>query len=173
MKSVARGLTLTGLTLALTSACGGYSVSYDGLKAAKRSKSEVTFYEIDCKDPTLQPADCQFNGAALPWRALGVFRAPKKALSGWNSYRGKVAEAAAANGCPAVAFRRTPPASSDGGAIGAFCVDPVTAVAPPAATGPAISVSATVTPTPATIECNSESDCPAGMSCKRGVCAAP
>jgi len=176
MKSTVRGLAAIGATLALTSACGGYTVSYDGARAAKRSKSDVVFYEIDCRDPVLQPGDCIYNGAAMPWQTLGVFRAPKKALSGWEAYRRKVAESAAANGCPAVAVRKFPPASSDGGAIGAFCVNPMTASAPaPAApgggggTGVGVSVSATVTAT--VTECNANSDCPPGNKCVRGTCA--
>lgn len=169
MKSF-RALALIGFTLALTSACGGYSVSYDGARAGKRSKSDVTFYEIDCREPTLQPQDCQFNGAALPWRTLGVFRAPKKALSDWGKYRGKVADSAAMNGCPAVAMRRMPPSSGE--AIGAFCVEPAPASAPPPTNGPgaSISVSATATATTGTTECNSASDCPPGMKCTRGTC---
>lgn len=169
--SAIRGLALITGALALTSACGGYSVSYDGARAGKRSKSDVTFYEIDCREPTVQPQDCQFNGAAMPWRTLGVFRAPKKALGDWGRYRGKVADSAANNGCPAVAFRRSPPGQGD--AIGAFCVDPASAsMAAPAApppggpTGVNISVSASVQVT----ECNANTDCPPGNKCERGKC---
>ena len=170
MKSLARGLALIAGALALTSACGGYSVSYDGARAAKRSKNDITFYEVDCREPTLQPQDCQFNGAAMPWKPLGVFRAPKKALSNWGSYRSKVADSAALNGCPAVAFRRFPP--SQGDAVGAFCVDPASVnIATPGngggtAPGINISVSASVQVT----ECNVASDCPPGLKCARGLC---
>lgn len=172
MKSTVRGLAAIGVTLALTSACGGYTVSYDGARAAKRSKSDVVFYEIDCKDPVLQPSDCIYNGAALPWQTIGVFRVPKKAVSGWEGYKRKLADSAASNGCPAVAVRKFPPAQSDGGAIGAFCVNPVTASAAPAAAptgGPGAAV--TATPTTTTMECNANSDCPPGQKCTRGTCA--
>jgi hypothetical protein len=170
MKSTVRGLAMIGVALALTSACGGYTVSYDGARAAKRAKSDVVFYEIDCKDPTLQPSDCIYNGAALPWQTLGVFRVPKKAVSGWEGYKRKLADTAAMNGCPAVAVRKFPPAQSDGGAIGAFCVNPATAAAAaPAPSGPGVSVSATVT-VPVT-ECNANTDCPPGQKCMRGACS--
>lgn len=175
MKSTVRGLAAVGVTLALTSACGGYTVSYDGTRAAKRSKSDVVFYEIDCKDPLLQPSDCIYNGAALPWQTLGVFRVPKKAISGsgWEGYKRKLADAAATNGCPAVAVRKMPPAQSDGGAIGAFCVNPATAStaapAAPAGGGVGVSVSATVTAT--VTECNANTDCPPGQKCMRGTCS--
>ena len=167
MKSF-RALALIGSALALTSACGGYSVSYDGARAAKRAKSDITFYEIDCREPTLQTQDCQFNGAALPWKTLGVFRAPKKALSNWGGYRSKVADSAATNGCPAVAIRRMPPSSGD--AIGAFCVEPAAAAAPPPPGGPGVGISVSATATAGTIECNAASDCPPGMKCARGTC---
>lgn len=171
MNSIARGLALITGALALTSACGGgYTVNYDGARAAKRAKSDITFYEIDCREPTLQPQDCTYNGAAMPWQALGVFRAPKKSFSDWGKYRGRVADTAANNGCPAVAIRRSPPFQGD--AIGAFCVNPATAGAapPPPANGPTgigVSVSATVQVT----ECNSNGDCPPGNKCERGKCA--
>jgi len=176
MKSSLRGLAFFVTAIALTSACGGYSVSYEGVRNAKKGKGDIAVYDIDCRDPVLQPADCQFQGGPMPWAAIGVFRAPKKALSGWDKYRGKVTDAAAANGCPAVAIRRMPPGSSDGGSIGAFCVDPAnpnmpTAAATPGAPGPGgvgISVSATITAP--VYECNGPSECPPGMKCTRGVC---
>jgi hypothetical protein len=173
MKSIVRGLFAIAATLALTSACGGYTVSYDGARAAKRNKADVVFYEIDCRDPLVQPADCMYNGAAMPWQTLGVFRVPKKAVSGWEGYRRKVADSAAMNGCPAVAIRKFPPAASDGGAIGAFCVNPTTATAAPpgggGGTGVGVSVSATATVN--VTECNSNTDCPPGQKCTRGTCA--
>ncbi len=176
MKSIVRGLAAIGATLALTSACGGYTVSYDGARAAKRSKSEVVFYEIDCRDPVLQPADCIYNGAPMQWQVLGVFRVPKKAVSGWEGYRRKLGDAAANNGCPAVAVRKFAPAASDGNAIGAFCVNPAPVAGagnagpgPAPGTGVGVSVSATVTAT--VTECNANSDCPPGMKCARGTCS--
>jgi hypothetical protein len=159
---------LIGFTLALTSACGGYSVNYDGARGAKRAKSDITFYEIDCREPTLQTQDCQYNGSALPWKTLGVFRAPKKATSDWGKYRGKVADSASMNGCPAVAIRKMPP---NGDGIGAFCVDPASAgAAAPPPGGPGIGISVSATATAGTTECNAASDCPPGMKCARGTC---
>jgi hypothetical protein len=173
MKSTVRGLAAIGATLALTSACGGYTVSYDGARAAKRAKSDVIFYEIDCRDPVTQPADCIYSGAPLPWQVIGAFRVPKKAVSGWEGYRKKLADSAAANGCPAVAVRKFAPATSDGNAIGAFCVNPAPANAgnagPGPGTGVGVSVSATVTAT--VTECNANSDCPPGQKCARGACS--
>jgi len=174
MKSFVRGLFAIAATLALTSACGGYTVSYEGARAAKRNKSDVIFYEVDCRDPVLQPGDCIFNGAPMPWQTVGVFRVPKKAVSGWEGYRRKLADTAAMNGCPAVAIRKFPPAGSDGGAIGAFCVNPASVTAPPpggnaGGTGVGVSVSATVTAT--VTECNSNADCPPGQKCARGSCS--
>lgn len=168
MKSF-RALALIGLTLALTSACGGYSVNYDGARGARRAKSDVTFYEIDCREPTVQTQDCQYNGAALPWKTIGVFRAPKKALSDWGKFRSKVADSASTNGCPAVAMRRMPPSQGEG--IGAFCVEP--AATAPASGGPGgtgVNISVTASATATTTECNATGDCPPGMKCARGTC---
>lgn len=171
MKSSLRGLVFVASALVLTSACGGYSVSYEGVRNAKKGKGDIPVYDIDCRDPVVQPSDCQFQGGPMPWKAIGVFRAPKKALSGWEKYRGKVTDTAAANGCPAIAFRRMPPGSSDGSTIGAFCVDPANpavAAPPPPGGGVGISVSATITAP--VYECNGPSECPPGMKCTRGTC---
>lgn len=175
MKSLLRGLALVGSALVLTTACGGYSVSYEGVRNAKKGKGDIVVYDVDCRDPLLQPGDCTFQGAAMPWRAIGVFRAPKKALSNWEKYRAKVTEVAASNGCPAIALRRMPPASSDGATIGAFCVEPGAAPAngelnagQPQPNGVGISVSATVMPV---YQCGGPSECPPGMKCVRGTCA--
>ena len=167
MKSF-RALALIGFTLALTSACGGYTVNYDGARAGKRAKSDITFYEIDCREPTLQTQDCQYNGAAMPWKTLGVFRAPKKAFSDWGKFRGKVADSAAMNGCPAVAMRRMPPSQSEG--IGAFCIEPAAAPGPSAGPGAGVNISVTASATVTTTECNASGDCPPGMKCNRGTC---
>lgn len=171
MKSSLRAVAFIGGALALTSACGGYSVPYEGVRGAKKGKGEVPVYDIDCRDPVVQPADCSFQGVPMPWRAIGVFRAPKKALSNWEKYRGKVSDTAASYGCPAVALRRTAPMASDGGAIGAFCIDPTSVsveTRPPGSPGVGISVSATITAP--VYECNGPSDCPPGMKCSRGTC---
>ncbi len=175
MKSFARGFLLVASALALTSACGGYSVPYEGARGAKRAKTDVPVYEVQCQAQVNSPADCTYQGGPMGFKVTGLFRVPPKALANWGRYRVRVIETAAAYGCPAIALRAAPPAASDGTAVGAFCIDPTA----PAVTGTegnggeggaGISVTGSATVTPPTIECNQQSDCPPGLKCSRGAC---
>lgn len=173
-KSFARGLVLLVAALAATSACGGgMTVAYDGARGPKRSKGDIAVYDLDCREPVQSTGDCTYNGGPVGWKTVGVFRTPSKALSNWGRYRVKAVETAANAGCPALAIRKVPPASSDGMAIGAFCVDPsasLGAAGNGAGNGAGTSVMPTATAQPAPIECNQPSDCPGGMKCMRGQC---
>jgi hypothetical protein len=165
---------LTILTLAGAAACGGgYTVPFEGDRGPKRAKTDVPIYDVDCQAQVNSPADCSYQGGAMGFKVLGLFRVPPKALANWGRYRVRVLETAAAMGCPAVAFRKIPPGSSDGTAIGGFCIDPASAPAGGSASaggagGINISVSASVTPP--RIECNQPSDCPPSLKCTRGEC---
>lgn len=174
MKSFARGSLLVVSALALTSACGGYSVPYEGARGAKRAKTDVPVYEVQCQPQVNSPADCTYQGGPMGFKVTGLFRVPPKALANWGRYRVRVIETAAGYGCPAIALRATPPAASDGTAVGAFCIDPSAAASGPTegngGGGVGVSVTATATVTPPTIECNQQSDCPPGLNCSRGTC---
>ncbi len=179
MKSFPRGLAVVCLALvasAAAAACGGgLTVNYEGTRGAKRAKTDVPVYDVDCQDIIQTKLDCTYQGGPLAWRALGIFRIPTKANGNWGRFRVKVVESAAAAGCPAIALRKIPPSNNDGTAIGAFCVDTNIIEMPGGPQqqqgGIGISVSASATYTPPTIECNGPSDCPPGMKCTRGTCA--
>src|SRR6185503_6770488 len=68
---------------------------------------------------------CTKDGAAIPWKVLGVFHAAAYAFDKWPQYSREVAEKAGAQGCPALLVRKAPPTSGqEAQAIGALCVDP-------------------------------------------------
>jgi hypothetical protein len=174
---LSRGLFLVVSALAVTlslSGCGGMTVPYEGAHGPKKARADIPVYDIDCRDPVQSPADCTFNGGPLQWQSIGLFRVPSKAIGKWSTYRSKVQDVAAQQGCTAVALRKFAPAHTDGNAIGAFCVDPAAHATggnggAPATGGVGISVSASATIQ--TIECNQPSDCPPGLKCTRGTCA--
>jgi hypothetical protein len=141
--------------------CGGVgTVRYEGetVKRAGFSRTDVTVYVIDCTDgDTLQ---CSYQGQPLPWRILGWFRAPPKALGKWERYQERVRERAADVGCRTVGVRRMPPRRGAGEeAIGAVCLD-----------APDGSAAAPTTAPPAGEKCARDVDCPSGLSCQHGVC---
>lgn len=142
--------------------CGGIgTVRYEGdaMKRPGFTRADVAIYVIDCTEgDTLV---CNYQGQPLPWRILGWFRAPPKALAKWERYQERVRDRAVDVGCAAVGVRRVPPRRGGGeDPIGAVCLD-----APNGAT--------TAAPTSAPADasrCTRDVDCPAGLSCQHGVC---